>query len=363
MGAERKFLTTLTLPYESIRTLHEGSSEVRLYRNELIGQHQIGKRYSKLGLESTVAVNEGKLLKQIRHSHVVPVEDVVTPSGYDPILSTVELIMPFYERGSLTDAFERGERFTVGTAISLMCGALLGLAEIHDCFGVIHRDMKSPNLFLSDEGRLLVGDLGAAILMDEEGGGEALPFVQLYSAPESLITRRCDRRSDLFQMGLILHELTSGPFPYADPTYEIEAMAERLSQGRRAVRPVHLRAEPWVPSRLRRVINKAIQCDPARRFTSAKTMSDALANVPYIDWVEVSSEPDRRRWEGATVHRPDRRFSVEATQRKNAWSLVGRQQVTTWRRISERPDAIVSSLSDPQAASFFESMLAIATKR
>jgi hypothetical protein len=140
-------------------------------------------------------------------------------------------------------------------------------------------------------------------------------------------------------------------------------MAKRLSQGRRAVRPVHLCAEPWVPSRLRRVINKAIQCDPARRFTSAKTMSDALANVPYVDWVEVSSEPDRRRWEGATVHRPDRRFSVEATRRKDAWSLVGRQQVTSWRRMSERPDAIVSSLSDPQAAMFFESMLAIATKR
>jgi eukaryotic-like serine/threonine-protein kinase len=363
MGAERKFVRTLTLPYESIRTLHMGSSEVRLYRNELIGQHQIGKRLSLLGLESTVAVNEGQLLKRIRHPHVVPVEDVVTPSGYDPILSTVELIMPFYERGSLTDAFEAGERFTLGEAITLMSGALLGLAEIHECFGVLHRDIKSPNLFISDENRLLVGDLGTAISMDEEGGGEALPFVQLYSPPESFTTRHCDRRSDLYQMGLVLHELTSGPFPYGDPKYEITAMAKRLERGRSAVRPVHMHPMPWVPSRLRRVINKATQQDPARRFPNAKAMADALASAPYVDWVEVACAPDHRRWEGATIHRPDRRFAVDATKRKGAWALVGQQQVTSWRRMPERPDAIVPTLDDVQAAAFFESMLAIATNR
>jgi eukaryotic-like serine/threonine-protein kinase len=362
MGAERKLLTTLTLPYESIRTLYEGSSEVRLYRNELIGQLQIGKRYSPLGLESTVAVNEGQLLKRIRHQNVVPVEDVVMPSGYSPILATVELIMPYYERGSLTDAFERGERFTVGQAIKMMSGALLGLAEIHECFQVLHRDGKSPNLFISDEERLLVGDLGTAISMDENGGGEALPFVQLYSAPEAFTTKRWDRRSDLFQMGLVLHELACGPFPYEDEAYSIEAMAERLKVGRRAVRPVHLEPEPWVPPRLKRVINKAIHPDPGHRFADAKAMSDALENVPYVDWVEVIAEPDRRRWEGATVHRPDRRFAVEATSKGGAWALVGLQYVTSWRRMSERPDEIVPSLRCTQAAAFFDSMLAIATR-
>ena len=362
MGAERKFLTTLTLPYASIRTLHEGSSEVRLYRNELIGQHQIGKRYSPLGLESTLAVNEGQLLKEIRHKNVVPVEDVVTPSGYDPMLSTVELIMPYYERGSLTDAFERGERFTVAQAIHMMGGALLGLAEIHECYRVLHRDGKSPNLFISDEERLLVGDLGTAISMDEKGGGEALPFVQLYSAPEAFTTSRWERPSDLYQMGLVLHELASGPFPYDDEAYSIEAMAERLKKGNRAVRPVHLEPEPWVPPRLRRVINKAIHPDPDRRFSNAKAMSDALENVPYVDWVEVITEPERRRWEGATVHRPDRRFAVEALSKGGPWVLTGQQYVTAWRRMSERPDEIVPSLRSSQAAAFFDSMLAIATR-
>jgi eukaryotic-like serine/threonine-protein kinase len=364
MGAEREFVRTLTLPYESIRTLYEGDSEVRLYRNELIGQYQVGKRYDILGLESTVAVNEGQLLKQIDHPQVVPVLDVVVPSGYDPALAPVELIMPYYQRGSLADAFLAGARFSVGEAIAMMSGALLGLAEIHECYGVLHRDLKSPNLFLTDDGRLLIGDLGVSITMDELGGGEALPSPRLYCPPETFTEQHADRRSDIFQMGLVLYELASGPFPYDDDAYLLDPMADRLNQGRPAVRPKHLRSAAWVPSRLRRVINKATKIDPGARFTTAKQMSDALASVRYVDWRLVVAEPERRRWEGATVQRPDRRFAIEA-RRKNSgpWAMIGQQYVSTWRRMSDCPDAIVSDLDDSQAADFFDTMVAIATMR
>jgi serine/threonine protein kinase len=362
MGAERQLLRTLTLPYESVRTLYEGDSEVRLYRNELIGQLQVGKRYDTLGLESTVAVNEGQLLKQIDHAGVVPVLDVVIPSGYRAPLAPVELIMPYYERGSLADAFLAGERFTVGEAIGLLGGALLGLAEIHECWGVLHRDLKSPNLFLTDDDRLLVGDLGVSITMDERGEGEALPSPRLYCPPETFTTRIASRAGDLFQMGIVLHELASGPLPYDDPAYATEKMAARLAEGRPAVRPMHMRAAPWVPAGLRRVISKATRIDPAGRYANAKQMCDALSRVRYIDWQEVISEPEQRRWEGASVRRPDRRFSVDAKRRRSGWQLVGRQEVTSWRRIGDRPDVILTALEDPQAAAFFQSMVDIATR-
>jgi len=362
MGAERELIRTLTLPYESIKTLYQGDSEVRLYRNELIGQHQVGKRYDTLGLESTVAVNEGQLLKQITHDQVVPVLDVVIPSGYTAPLAPVELIMPFYERGSLADAFLAGERFSVGEAIAMIVGALLGLAEIHECYSVLHRDLKSPNLFLTREDRLLIGDLGVSITMDEKGGGEALPSPRLYCPPETFTTHRADRRSDLFQMGIVLHELSSGPLPYDDPAYATEKMAERLGAGRPAVRPKHMQPAPWVPAGLRRVISKATQTDPAKRYTSAKHMGNAISAVRYVDWSAVIEEPDRRRWEGISVRRPDRRFAVDAKRGRKGWAMIGQQYVTSWRRVTERPDAIAPDLESSQAAAFFQSMVDIATR-
>jgi hypothetical protein len=121
--------------------------------------------------------------------------------------------------------------------------------------------------------------------------------------------------------------------------------------------------QPWVSPQLRRVINKAVRPEPDKRFTSAKAMCDALAAARYVDWKTIAAEPDLRRWEGGSVHRPDRRFAVEAKRRKGHWQLIGQQQVSSWRRMTERPDAIVPSLTGSQATAFFDSMVTIATKR
>ena len=66
----RTLLKTLTLPYENLRTVYEGCCEVRLYRNEITGVLQVGKRYDTAGLEHSVAVREATLLQQIRHEAI-----------------------------------------------------------------------------------------------------------------------------------------------------------------------------------------------------------------------------------------------------------------------------------------------------
>jgi serine/threonine protein kinase len=368
MSDARTLLRTLTLPYESLQTVYEGNCEVRLYRNELTGQLQVGKRLDVLGLEATVAVREGELLQRIRHAHLVPVYDVVQVSGYPSPMQVIEMIMPWYEHGSLFDAFERGERFSIGEAISLMSGGLLGVAELHECHNLLHRDLKSPNFLLAEEDRLVVGDLGVAMPMDGGGTAEALPSGRLYAPPETFTERRLDRRADVYQAGLVLHELASGPFPYEDEALRIEPLARRLELGRRGPTGAHLAHAPWVPSRLRRVINKAVQPQPDKRFASAGEMIEALSKIPYVDWRLVIDEPGRRRWEGATVQRPDRRFAIDARYREPrprrraaGWILTGQQHVTRWQRVC--PDAIVPDLSGTQAARFFDTMVAIATSR
>ncbi len=314
-------------PREALRTLYEGDSEVRHYRNELTGAEQVGKRYDVLGLEATVAVQEGTLLQRIDHPNVTPVSDVAQVSGYDAALNVIELIMPFYERGSLADSFERGERFTVGEAINLMSGALLGVAQLHEIEGVLHRDLKSPNLFLDGDGGLRVGDLGVAVRMDPDGTAEALPNARLNSPPETFVEGRVSRASDLYQLGIVLHELASGPLPYGDPAYLLDPLATRLGKGRRGPINPHLSHAPWTPRHLRTVINRALRLSPGERFQSAKGMSDALARVRYVDWRPVVSEPGRLRWEGRSIHHSDRSFAVEATQRRNGWSLVTSRSV------------------------------------
>jgi serine/threonine protein kinase len=361
----RTFIRTLELPYENLRTVYEGDSEVRLYRNELTNELQVGKRIDVLGIESSVAVQEGALLRQIDHPHVTPVYDVARVTGYPQPMKVVEVIMPYYRRGSLYDAFMRGERFSVGQAVRSMVGALHGVAELHEGHRILHRDLKSPNLLVADDGRLIVGDLGVAAPLDDDGIADALPNARLYSPPEGLLTGKLDRRSDLYQAGVVLHELCCGPLPYDDDEYQIDALAARLAKGRRGPLPRHLRLCPWVPARLRTVIRKATASSPAARYPRAKAMVDALTAVRLVDWVHIADLADQKRWEGVTPQRPNRAFAVEARRisargkRSEGWRLTGLQRVGGWRRVT--PDTLVSNLHDGQATAFFDSMVNTAT--
>jgi eukaryotic-like serine/threonine-protein kinase len=351
----RTEIRKLTLPFDSLKTLYEGNCEVRLYKNEITGQLQVGKRIDLLGLDKSVAAVEAKLLTTIKHANVAPVTEVAIVESYAPPMKVIEMVMPYYERGSFFDAmFTNGERFSLAEARRLAIESLRGAAEINECHGILHRDHKTPNVFIDEGGHARIGDLGVAIPMDDDGTAEAYPSAQLFSPPETFTARRISRQSEIYQLGLVAFELMNGPLPYDDNPHE-EVIA-RLAKGRRGPRKSDLTFKPWVPKQMRSVIGKALKINPAERFTTATKMIDALRAVKMIDWKQTVDEPGHLVWEGASVQRPDRRYRVEATQKRRGggWVLSGAQCVTRWQRIRE--DQIVADpLAD--AAPFFESIL------
>src|SRR5579883_3057057 len=190
----REEVRALTLPFGSMRTAYAGASEVRHYRNLLTGNDRVGKRIDVLGLEDTVAFQEGALLEVISHDNLVPVLDVAEVEGYSAPMHVIELVMPWYPRGSVCDALIAGHRFSVGEACAHATAALHGLAELHERHNLLHRDVKSPNVLLADDHTLAkLGDLGCATTMEPDGTAEPLETVQLYTAPESLSGGRASR--------------------------------------------------------------------------------------------------------------------------------------------------------------------------
>lgn len=330
---------------------------MRLYRNTLSGAYQVGKRIDTLGLEESVAVQEAQMVRGIRHGNIVPISDVVIVEDpdYPPPLKVIELIMPYYERGSVCDALQRGTRFSVQEACAHTQAALRGLGELHENLGILHRDFKSSNVLLSDDPDLVkVGDLGVAIRM-EDGSAEAYAHVQLYTPPETHTVRRHDRRSDIYGMGLLLFEMAMGPFPYDD--YTVADIEKRLVAGRPAVRSADLNFGPHIPPGLRRVITKAIARKPEERFPSAHTMSAAISNIELIDWRETHRDAKTVVWEG-TRSGSHRRWMVEATKLRNdCWRFKGMTHKNSWRRACE--DVDVSQLVGREATVFFDHLLTI----
>lgn len=353
VAAARTELRTLTLPFESVKTINV-ESEVRLYRNEITGQLQVGKRVDLLGAEGAVAAMEATLLTEIRHANIAPIWEVALVDGYPAPMKVIEMVMPYYERGSIFDAMLRGERFSLAEGRRLAIEALRGASEINECHKILHRDHKTPNVFIDDKGHALIGDLGVAIEMEDDGAVEAYPNVQLYSPPETFITQRASRRSEIYQLGLVAFELMNGPLPY-DENPRDEVM-KRLEKGWRGPRRQDLDFKPWVPKRMRSVIAKAIKQNPDERYTNAMQMIDALRAGKMIDWSQTLDEADHLVWEGASVQRPDRRYRIEAVQRRRGgWRFSGLQCVTRWQRV--RDDQILADPLGRDAADFFESIL------
>ncbi len=237
---------------------------------------------------------------------------------------------------------------------------LRGLGHLHEVHGILHRDVKSPNLILSDDGSLLkVGDLGVAVRMAQDGTGPPFDEAHPYIPPETYIRRRVARNSDIYGLGLVLLEMVGEPLPYGE--YSKDLLARRLENGQRGPRPRDLVLGPHVPGHLRRIINKAIARDPEKRFRTAAEMNNELSRVRLIDWRVVSRDQTMIIWEGTSVQNPSRGYRVEAnrSRRGSGWRLAGLQRVNVWRRAV--PDVVVGDLADPAVAGVFETLLSLAT--
>ncbi len=223
---------------------------------------------------------EISIIARLRSPHIVQVFDTGTlPDG------GTFIVMELLEGETLASLVQREGALAPARAVEIALGIADALAEAHHQ-SIIHRDLKPANVFVAraPSGRELpkVLDFGIAKDVASHGGadltGGQLFGTPRYMAPEQFMSRPADARSDLYSLGLLLHEMLGGrpAFDLSMPVPpELALMSAALRFGY-----LHVNSAPaplvGVPAEVAAVVARLLAKSPERRYQSAAEVVAAL---------------------------------------------------------------------------------------
>lgn len=260
---------------------------------------------------------EARAAASLLHPNVVNVYDVGRDDGRDYI------VMEYVPGESLKSIIRRQGRLSVATATRYVMHILEALAHAHES-GIIHRDIKPHNILITIDGRAKVADFGIARAASSSGlteTGTVLGTVA-YISPEQARGAQVDQRSDLYSLGVVYYEALTGRVPFSGDT----SVSVALKHIQEIPEPPSL-YNPAIPRAIEKVIMKALQKDPAKRFATAKEMLSALSAAAK----SLPSEPPMtasvggRRDTSARSSRAQQDGVQESTRVMNPKEIVGVQ--------------------------------------
>lgn len=217
---------------------------------------------------------EAKMASALNDPHIITIYEI----GWED--ERPYIVTEFVPGMTLREVMEDGIPLPAALGIVSQIASALAAAHSH---GIIHRDLKPENIMVRPDGIIKVLDFGLAKLGKQgvdggnrqHGGFDTEPGKVVgtihYMSPEQALRKPVDHRTDIFSLGIILYELTSGQRPFQGDS---DAAIYDAILHRPAVPLSKLSRN--VPFQLDRVIEKALAKDPEKRYQGVSQMKDDL---------------------------------------------------------------------------------------
>ena len=226
---------------------------------------------------------EARAVAALSHPNIVAIYNFGVENG------VAYAVIEWLEGQTLRHALADG-RMPVSRVLDVGAQIARGLAAAHDK-GIIHRDVKPENIFITSEGLVKVLDFGLARIASDvragstvetgpgltTGAGVFLGTVG-YMSPEQVSGATVDHRSDLFSLGVVLFEMLTGHFAFRRDS-AVETWTATLKEGP----PPIATFTPNVPPFLEHIVMRCLEKSPLERFQSARDLAFALSQVATSD--------------------------------------------------------------------------------
>ncbi len=219
---------------------------------------------------------ELRYARKLHHPNVCRVYDLGEANGHH------FLTMEFAAGGSLRQRLQEGAERTFAERIVDARAILDGMAAIHDT-EIVHRDVKPENVLVMEDGRLVVTDFGVAVTLGQATFfGSQVAGTPAYMAPETVMNEKATKTSDVWSLGVLLHEILFGRRPEWETTKAGRFL--KLPVGRKA---------PTIERAVARVVGECLQELSPRRLSDAAAVKRRFEAAvqgrlrPVAGWIRV----------------------------------------------------------------------------
>lgn len=259
---------------------------LKILKPEIASDEQIIQRFR----------NELKMARRISQKNVCGMYHLSKDEN-----GTHYITMEFVPGENLKSLIRRIGQLTVRKAVFIGKQICEGLAEAHR-IGVVHRDLKSQNIMIDQEGHVRIMDFGIARSLRAEGLTQADFIIGTpeYMAPEQVDGKEIDSRTDIYSLGVVLFEMVTGRVPFQADTALSVALKHKTE-----VPPAPKQLNAQIPDSLNQIIMKCLEKKRENRYRSAAELYQDL------DGVEKSYTPT-----GVTKREKKSRPAVPSVKQK-----------------------------------------------
>jgi serine/threonine-protein kinase len=210
-------------------------------------------------------IREARTAAKINHPNIVSIYDISASVG------KAYIAMEYIEGPSLHKYISQRKALKPKEAVNVIVQTCSALAAIHDA-GIVHRDIKPDNILLAKGGLVKLTDFGLAKAEDSRMTRTGVVMgTPSYMAPEQVLGKEADVRSDIYSLGLVLHECLTGETAFLGPDV-LELQLQKMP-------PLPSTKAEGIPPELDAIVMRCVAKKPEERFPNVRELVSALRGL------------------------------------------------------------------------------------